>query len=44
MQACGSCSVQDVSMVAQVLLNPATWLLVGATLVTLLPGKKKSSK
>lgn len=45
MQACGGCSVQQVSEVVQVLANPMTWLVLLAGATTLLSkSKKKETK
>lgn len=44
MQSCGGCSANDISLAAQVLLNPATWVIVGAALVSVLPRKSKKEK
>lgn len=41
---CGGCSVQQVSEVAQILMNPATWVVLGAAVVTLMGKKKKQEK
>lgn len=43
MQSCGGCSVQQVSEVAQVLMNPVTWLIAITAITSLLP-KKRGSK
>ena len=39
---CGACSAQDISMVAQILMNPVTWVVALAA-VTSVWGKKKIS-
>ena len=43
MQMCGGCTVQQVSEMAQVLMNPVTWL-IAITAITTLVTKKKGSK
>ena len=45
MQSCGGCTANDVSLAVQVLMNPATWVVVGAALTTyLIPKSRKSTK
>jgi hypothetical protein len=44
MQACGGCSVQDVSQVVQLLANPALWVVALAALSSVWGGKKTGSE
>lgn len=44
MQGCGGCSVQQVSQVVQVLMNPVTWLLAATALTTFLGTTKKGDR
>jgi hypothetical protein len=44
MQACGGCSASDISLAMQVLMSPATWLVVGTALVTMIPKRKNKDK
>ena len=44
MQGCGGCSVQQVSQVVQVLMNPVTWLLAATALTTMLGRKSTGGK
>jgi hypothetical protein len=41
---CGACSVQDVSMIAQVLMNPVTWVVALAAITGALNIKKNPGK
>lgn len=42
MLQCGGCSAQQVNELAQALMNPGTWLLIGSALTAVLTiGKKK---
>jgi hypothetical protein len=44
MQTCGGCSVQQVTQVAQILMNPVTWLLVATAITTVLTKKSGGKK
>jgi len=42
MQMCGGCTAQQVSQVAQIIINPVTWLIVIAAVTSVVSKKKKS--